>query len=50
MVHTFATKVASKDAKAYSELSQTSKMEFFAKIFNDIKPSIIFGKSFIFAV
>ena len=34
-------------ADAYSESSQTSKMELFAKILNDQKPLTIFAKSSI---
>ena len=34
-------------ADAYSESSQTSKMELFAKIVNDQKPLTIFAKSSI---
>ena len=36
-----------KVADAYSESSQTSKMELFAKIVNDQKPLTIFAKSSI---
>ena len=37
-------------SKAYLELSQTSKMEFFAKIVHGFQPLIIFAKSCILDV
>ena len=38
------------EAEAYSEPSQRSKMELFAKIFNNIQPFTIFTRSSIFDV
>ena len=35
------------ESEAYSELSQTSKVEFFAKIVNSFKMITIFKKNFI---